>query len=695
MAKGGTIEIDVELQGAQDIKEGLGSIGTAGKALAANMGVANEKLGEGLENVGESVFGVVDSFAELKTGIGNMSGAGIKGFTALLGPIGMVVTAGFTLYETFKLISGAAQEAEENTSAMSAAASDLQSKLEALSEKGVLPLGKELEELSLGIMRSQFAKEKLQLQEEKLTQAFRKQHEAQLEVKRVEAENAKVTQKSYGQILELTKAREAERKATEEVRKQYKKLEPIQKKVSKDLAEQAKRYKEIEETSAEFLKAKILENAEILKALQLKEAENNLTNEALEKRKIEIENINQLAKIKAKANEEDQKKLALQHKAIEDEIKGIDQVALANEDAERKKANLILKAFEREQAERAKRRENELKAQREREAQAQRDQAAAMRLFAEQTRIKQLELEAEEDSTQKQINLATHRYVTQLQLAKDNQNLQKIAILEFNASLKAIRDKEAQEVLKAEQERFKQAQAFSYDTAIFNAQQIENSFERENELLRLKYEKQIELARDNQLQVTELTRRYGVERNNLVANEAAKSAQKIEDFFGNLGKGMAQVAVNSILMGKSFKEATGQLLMSLAQQAGVEALMETARGVATALNPITAPLSAAHFKAAGIFTAAAVAAGTAGAALGGGGGASVGGGGGAMSSPMGSPQTSSAPEREDATNSSMVFNINFSGAVVYDTRKAAEMALADRVTRAMNTQRRGAPRRRS
>jgi len=43
----------------------------------------------------------------------------------------------------------------------------------------------------------------------------------------------------------------------------------------------------------------------------------------------------------------------------------------------------------------------------------------------------------------------------------------------------------------------------------------------------------------------------------------------------------------------------------------------------------------------------------------------------------------------------MVFNINFSGAVVYDTRKAAEMALADRVTRAMNTQRRGAPRRRS
>ena len=694
MAKGGTIEIDVELQGTQDIKEGLGSIGTAGKALAANMGVANEKLGEGLENVGESVFGVVDSFAELKTGIGNMSGAGIKGFTALLGPIGMVVTAGFTLFETFKLISGAAQEAEENTSAMAAAASDLQSKLEALSEKGVLPGIKDLQKFSQVTLEAQFYKEKLQFAQEKLTKTFQSGFEAEEKIRKLREQVAKGTNARAILDGELKEAIEDLNKARAKEVEELNKFLPMQTKANKKIKDAEKIYKGHEETSAEFLKAKILENAEILKALQLKEAENNLTNEALEKRKIEIENINQLAKIKAKANEEDQKKLALQHKAIEDEIKGIDQVALANEDAERKKANLILKAFEREQAERAKRRENALKAQREREAQAQREQAVAMRLFAEQTRIKQLELEAEEDSTQKQINLATHRYVTQLQLAKDNQNLQKIAILEFNASLKSIRDKEAQEVLKAEQERFKQAQAFSYDAAIFNAQQIENSFERENELLRLKYEKQIELARDNQLQVTELTRRYGVERNNLVANEAAKSAQKIEGFFGNLGKGMAQVAVNSILMGKSFKEATGQLLMSLAQQAGVEALMETARGVATALNPITAPLSAAHFKAAGIFSAAAIAAGTAGAALGGGGGASIGGGGGGASV-MGSPQTAQAPQREEATSSSMVFNINFSGAVVYDTRKAAEMALADRVTRAMNTQRRGAPRRRS
>jgi hypothetical protein len=283
MAKGGTIEIDVELQGTQDIKEGLGSIGTAGKALAANMGVANEKLGEGLENVGESVFGVVDSFAELKTGIGNMSGAGIKGFTALLGPIGMVVTAGFTLFETFKLISGAAQEAEENTSAMAAAASDLQSKLEALSEKGVLPGIKDLQKFSQVTLEAQFYKEKLQFAQEKLTKTFQSGFEAEEKIRKLREQVAKGTNARAILDGELKEAIEDLNKARAKEVEELNKFLPMQTKANKKIKDAEKIYKGHEETSAEFLKAKILENAEILKALQLKEAENNLTNEALEK----------------------------------------------------------------------------------------------------------------------------------------------------------------------------------------------------------------------------------------------------------------------------------------------------------------------------------------------------------------------------------------------------------------------------
>jgi len=62
---------------------------------------------------------------------------------------------------------------------------------------------------------------------------------------------------------------------------------------------------------------------------------------------------------------------------------------------------------------------------------------------------------------------------------------------------------------------------------------------------------------------------------------------------------------------------------------------------------------------------------------------------------MGSSQTAPSIQREEATSSELVFNVNFSGAVIYDTKKAAEQALADRVTKVMNERRRGSPRRRN
>ena len=69
-----------------------------------------------------------------------------------------------------------------------------------------------------------------------------------------------------------------------------------------------------------------------------------------------------------------------------------------------------------------------------------------------------------------------------------------------------------------------------------------------------------------------------------------------------------------------------------------------------------------------------------------------GGGSAGATSPTGTPQTATTPEREQADTSQMVFNINFGGAVIYDTQRAAEQALADRITNLQNTRRRGAPR---
>jgi hypothetical protein len=130
-------------------------------------------------------------------------------------------------------------------------------------------------------------------------------------------------------------------------------------------------------------------------------------------------------------------------------------------------------------------------------------------------------------------------------------------------------------------------------------------------------------------------------------------------------------------------------LVALGRQASVQSLMEVAKGTAALfLNPAA---SGNHFAAAGLFAGAAAAAGVAGKSLGGGGSASTGGA--IATSPTGTIQTAPSPQREEAETSSMVFNINFGGAVIYDTQRAAEQAMADRITTLQNTRRRGAPRR--
>ena len=125
--------------------------------------------------------------------------------------------------------------------------------------------------------------------------------------------------------------------------------------------------------------------------------------------------------------------------------------------------------------------------------------------------------------------------------------------------------------------------------------------------------------------------------------------------------------------------------------------MELAAKVFSKLgSPLTAGFAPAHFKASAIFAGVAATAGVGGAILTNNANTAIsraGRGGAGTVSPTGTPQTASTPEREQAETSSMVFNINFGGAVIYDTKKSAEQALADRITNIQNTRRRGAPRR--
>ena len=123
------IEIEVELTGADKVEksmkgleEGLEGIGETGSRLVKVMGSTNEQLGEGLENVAGSVGEVREAFTQLGGSIKNLGTSGMSGILSLIGPLGLLVGAGVAVYETFRQITGAAQEAEEAQEAMAAAA---------------------------------------------------------------------------------------------------------------------------------------------------------------------------------------------------------------------------------------------------------------------------------------------------------------------------------------------------------------------------------------------------------------------------------------------------------------------------------------------------------------------------------------------------------------------------------------------
>jgi len=697
MANGGTIEIDVELTGTKDIREGFSEIGNAGKALSETMGATNEKLGEGLAGVGESVFGIVDSFGELKAGIQNVGQVGAKGLLGLLGPLGMVATAGFALFETFKMISGAAQEAEENQSAMAAAASDLQSKLEALAEKGVIPATKEMKAFALMNLQAQFAKEKLQFAQEKLFKSFTRLHDATEELRKATANQNKVFKEQHDDLeamsdatQRLAKAQKNLAKQNQAVSKTYEKFSTEQREVLEGEEKAEKVYKKLEERSAEFLLGKVKENAEKLKGLVLADLETKKSEDQFKLTSIQIEADTKRALIQAESNKENAKALLEQNQNLELAIKLVDEKRVANRREVFETQKAIDEINEKRKAASEKRSQEAQRMEAARMARLQKEKQAELRRMTEGARIRQLQLEAEEDSTLKQIQLARHRFDTAKKLAGANLNQQLIARLSFENEVTAINRQAEQQRLQEEKQIEEQRRSFALETREFNIQQIEDDTQRELAALQLQYDERLRMAKDNEVETRELQRRHTIERLKIVNSETDEMKSKFKDMFADMGKGFAEAAVGAMLMGESFKNSTSLVLQALAKQAGVESLMETAKGIAALfINPAGA---SNHFAAAGAFGAAAVAAGAASSALGGGGGGGSFGGGGGGVSPSGSPQTSSMAQREEATSSSMVFNVNFSGAVVYDTKRAAEQALADRVTKVMRSNRRGAPR---
>ena len=697
-----TIEIEVELSGQKETVSGLDKIkssaeglGEGFKGVTGVMDKASSQIGEGLSTITEAIGPSIDAVGELSEGIGALSKGGVSGFSALIGPIGLVVGALSALYEGYRQLSGAAEEAEMRQEAMAAASADLMSKLEALAEGGVVPAISAMHEFSKATIQSQVAKDLLENQVTKLrpkmeaySEALEAVTEAQQKKNAVDAKGLRLSEEGLRATENLTYAEAELAKAQGEYEQGLRKLEgPMQKNLEM-LAKAAEQEKALEELTTDNLKAKVKEQAERLKALQIAEQELNTQDQlvlTLAKEQIELEAANVARKAEDMSRQELIKTVDQQREAI---------TALAKEDFEIKaRSEKAQRAFaEADKKEReAQIKQAQMRAQMAK-ARQQAQEAEKNREIAQLSQLRQLQIQYTLEGDAQLLALARERYDTGLQLAKDDATKRAIIETQYRLEVRKIQEAELDRDVAAldarlakEKEAAQALRDFRFETAEFNASMIRDEGERELALLQVKYDKELALAEDNQMKRTELQRRYGLERARLEQQSAAKMQEVAEKLIDDYGKGFAQASVGALMFGENFEESIAKVTKSLAMEAGVQALMELAKGTAALLlNPVQA---STHFKSAALFGSAALLAKGASSALGGGGGGATG-----TASPSGSALSAPAPQRQSADQESMVFNINFGGAVIYDTRRAAEEALADRVATVFNRPRRGAVR---
>ena len=677
------VEIDVVLnaeqaeQGFDKLEQGSKAVGesfsSVGKAVSTLGGEANQALG----GVGESLSGVVDGFGELATA----SKAGGASFTALAGPIGIAVVALMELINSFKEYSSEVSGASLKIEAYRASASELTSIIEELSDAQVKLNKADIEAFRIQSQRAQALTEEGQLLNEKgaeLRAEIELQKDAIAEIqKKTKSENT-----YYVQRLFYESAIEAK---LQDIARLEAKLTPITQKSDSLSIKGAKERAKLTEMREDKLK----ESPEFLK--KIRELEAKITSEAdknlLQATKNTIDSQIKIARLGSQQKERE-------IKAIEDISEQVRSKAIKGE---RARLQAEITAIEKAGADKRKA-EAEKRRQR---AQAERARAKAMELAearqlqAELRNIRALELESMRLQGTDAIALVLERFNDEIALAEGNANKIIIANKRYENEITKLQQDARKKRFQEEQAQAQQRANFIHSTLEFDAQQIEDQTARELALLDLRYEKEIRLNKRTQEEITELQRRQSIEREKIQNSTMDAQIVKLGEFTKQFGTGFAQATYNSLLFGESFQKSIGNVLIGLGQQASVEALMELAKGFSKLANPLTSALAPAHFKSAAIFTGAAAAAGVAGKALGGGGNAGVTTASTGATSPTGTPQTATTPDREQAETSSMVFNINFGGAVIYDTKKSAEQALADRITNIQNTRRRGAPRKRA
>jgi len=336
--------------------------------------------------------------------------------------------------------------------------------------------------------------------------------------------------------------------------------------------------------------------------------------------------------------------------------------------------------------------------------------ARQTQLITEQSQLNALSIQLQNDGFNEQVLLANNAYETAKKLNKNNKNQLLIAEKQYQLAIQNIGDQvikqqeaQLQEQKKIEQERInnkiayiqkesallidsinKQRELFD-KISILDIQANEDQYTQQLDLLAKNQEIELRAVENNELAKIEIQKRYALERTKV--EDLATSQMK--DFAQAQTQAFASSVAGVIMGSQSMGEAIKATLAGLAQEAIARSLFETASGFAALAigGPIAGASASQHFQAAAMFAGVGAVAGVASKAVGGGGGGSSG-----AVSPTGQAQTMQTQRPEASKSEPMVFNINFGGAVIYDTKAAAERAFADRIVRQINNSNRGAVR---
>ena len=701
--------IDVEVQGVQDAQKNLQKIevsateigssvkgvGESFKGVGAVVSAQGGVMGEAFNSLGESVGGLVDGFGAMSEVMTAGGKSGMLAFMGMLGPISAIAGALALAIEAFRQFSGAAKEAEQIEAAVTAAASDLTSKMEELADKGIKPTNDELRKL-IGLNSE--ARLKLEVLNEKnasLTKVYTEQILAQKELERQQKKylaqtNERVRTDGFviSAQMNLEEANKAVAKAQEELTKGYETALPAIQKAQEYQRELAMTEQEAMDALKAQLEIQKEYNDLLLSTSTLSAYEKSILQK---ERDLSVE-----------------QRLAGQHGKTSKEIQALTKVIEEENKARQAGDVLQLKEIKNQQEiEQIKKAEaDRLKA--EQKARTDAFKARQMQVISEQSQINALEIQLTKSGFDEQIALAENNYKTAQMLNKNNKNQLLIAEKQYQLAIRDINDQQlAQEQAKiAEQERINQeliSQRNAYSESVYQSmvayaakeQELrdkiaildieagKDEYQKQLDLLAKNQEIELRSVEDNELAKAEIQKRY--------SNQRVKVESYAADQMGEMAMATTQAFAASVagaIMGaQSMQEAIKATLEGLAQEAITRSIFATAMGFsALALGPIGGVSAADYFKSAALFASVGAVAGVSSKAMGGGG---SGGGSASSVSPTGLAQ-SQAPSRPEASKTEpMIFNINFGGSVIYDTKAAAERAFADKIVRTINNGGRG------